>query len=119
MRRLIGTLALLALCASLSLAQRPEEKPPRLQPVEILSTAELYYPPMSVGFGTVVLEVTIDASGAIENVKVIKDIKSLTPEAVKCVKKWKFKPAELDGKPERATIAVAFTFNNPFRGATY
>jgi TonB family protein len=115
MRRLTGTLALLALCATLSLAQRPEEKAPRLQPVEILSTAELYYPPMSIGFGTVVLQVTVDAYGAIEDVKVVKDIKSLTPEAVKCVKKWKFKPAELAGKPVRATIAVAFTFNNPYR----
>ncbi|MBI1750285.1 MAG: TonB family protein [Acidobacteria bacterium] len=115
MRRLIGTLALLALFASLSLAQRPEETGPRLEPVEIVSTAELYYPITSVAFGTVVLQVTVDSSGAIEDIKVIKDIKSLTPEAVKCVKQWKFRPARLDGKPVRSTIAVAFTFINPYR----
>ena len=115
MRRLTATLALLALCATLSLAQRTEEKPPRLQPVEIISTAELIYPVNSVAFGTVVLQVTISPGGEIETVKVIKDIKSLTPEATKCVKQWKFRPAELNGKPVRATIAVAFTFNNPFR----
>lgn len=115
MRRLTGTLALLVLCATLSLAQRPEEVAPRLEPVEIVSTAELYYPITSVGFGTVVLQVMISPYGDIEDIKVVKDIKSLTPEAVKCVKKWKFRPARLDGKPVRSTIIVAFTFNNPYR----
>ena len=112
MRRRTAMLALLALCATLSVAQRPDEKPPRLQPVEIVSTAELYYPITSMGFGTVVLQVTISPHGEIEDVKVIKEIKTLTPEAIKNVKKWKFKPAELDGKPVRATIAVAYTFHN-------
>ncbi len=114
MRRLTATLALLALCATLALAQRPEESTPRFEPVEIISAEDLYYPPMSVAFGTVVLQVTVSANGAIEDVKTVRDIKSLTSEAVKCLKKWKFKPAQLNGKPVRASIAVAFTFSNPY-----
>ena len=116
MRRLTATLALLAFGATFSLAQRPEKAAPRFEPAQVVSTAELYYPPNSVGFGTVVLEVTLGDSGAIENVRVIKDIKSLTPEAEKCVRKWSFRSARLDGKPVRSTIPVAFTFNNPFTG---
>lgn len=119
MQRLVATLALLALGATLSLAQRPEESAPRLEPVEIVSAAELYYPVHSIAFGTVVLQVTVDPAGAVENVKVVKDIRSLTPEAVKCVKKWKFRPARLNGRPVRSAIAVAFTFNNPFTGPAH
>ena len=116
MRRLMIPLAVLSLLAAVTVAQRTEKAAPRFEPAQIVSTAELYYPPNSVGFGTVVLEVTLDDSGAIENVKVIKDIKSLTPEAEKCVKKWSFRPARFDGKPVRTTVPVAFTFNNPFTG---
>lgn len=115
MQRLTGTLALLALCATLSLAQRPEEVAPRFEPAEVLSAENLYYPPMSVGFGTVVLQVTVGTNGEIEDVKTVRDIPSLTPEAVKSVKKWKFKPARLDGKAVRSTVGVAFTFNNCYR----
>lgn len=115
MRRLIVLIAVLSLVAAMAAAQRPEKAAPRFEPAEVVSTAELYYPPNSVGFGTVVLEVTLDASGEIENVKVIKDIKSLTPEAEKCVRKWSFRPARLGGRPVRSTVPVAFTFNNPFR----
>jgi TonB family protein len=117
MRRLIIPIAILSVFAAIGLAQRPQEAAPRLEPAEILTTAELFYPPQSIGFGTVVLQVTLGDSGAIEDVKVVKDIKSLTPEAVKCVKKWSFKPARLNGKPVRSMIAVAFTFNNPYRPA--
>jgi len=115
MRRLIVLIAVLALVAAMAAAQRPEKAAPRFEPATVVSTAELYYPPNSVGFGTVVLEVTIEASGAIENVKVIKDIKSLTPEAEKCVRQWRFRPAQLGGRPVRSAVSVAFTFNNPFR----
>ncbi len=115
MRRLFISVAVLSLMAAVALAQRPGNAAPRFEPVEIISTAELFYPPTSIGFGTVVLQVTVSSSGAIEGVKVVKDIQSLTPEAEKCVRKWTFRPARLDGRPVRSTVTVAFTFNNPFR----
>ena len=59
----------------------------------------------------VVLEVTIDAEGKIEAVKVARDIVSLTPEAIGAVKGWKFSPAKLDGKPIRSKTTVAVVFN--------
>jgi TonB family protein len=110
MRRLTGTLALLALCSSLSLAQRPEEGAPRFEAAEVVSTVEPGYPPNSIAAGTVILQVSLDRWGEIEAVKVLKDIKSLTPEAERAVRKWKFKPARLDGQPVKSTLAAAFTF---------
>ena len=119
MKRFMAILALLVIGATLSLAQRPENAVPRFEPAEVISTAELFYPPNSVGFGTVVLQVTVDVSGAIENVKVIKDIKSLSSVAEKCVRKWSFRPARLNGRPVTSTVAVAFTFNNPYTGPAH
>ena len=116
LRRLVVLLGSLSLLAVMAAAQSPEKAAPRFDPAEVVSTAELFYPPMSVGFGTVVLEVTLDESGAIEKVKVIRDIKSLTPEAEKCLRKWSFRPARLNGRPVRSIIPVAFTFNNPYTG---
>ncbi len=115
MRKFLGTLATLALLAALTPAQQRDENASRFEPAEVVSTAELYYPPNSIAFGTVVLQLALDSYGSIEDIKAVKDIKSLTPEAIKCVRKWRFMPAKLDGKPVRSTMVVAFTFNNPYR----
>jgi hypothetical protein len=44
---------------------------------------------------------------------VIRDIASLTEEAARAVKQWKFKPARLDGHPVATPMVVAFTFSQP------
>ena len=116
MQRITGTLALLVLCATLSLAQRPEEGAPRFEAAEVVSTVEPGYPPNSIATGTVILQVSLDKWGEIEAVKVLKDIKSLTPEAERAVRKWKFKPARLNGQPVKSTLAVAFTFRTIVTG---
>ena len=120
MQRVFIALAALTLFAALSSAQKPEEQKQarRFQPPEVISAVEADYPVRSIAWGTVILQVTIDPSGEIEQVKVIKDVKSLTPQAEKAVKKWKFKPATLDGKPVGSTIVVAFTFNPPVYNPT-
>ncbi len=111
MQRVIGAIAALVVFLGLALGQGSgQEKPPRFEPAEVVSVANTYYPPLSVAFGTVVLQVMIGESGEIEAIKVIRDIPSLTEEAVRSVKKWKFKPATLSGKPVRSIVPVAFTF---------
>jgi len=108
---MVGAVAASVLFAGFALGQKPDqEKPPQFEPAEVISAANTYYPPLSVAFGTVVLQVTIGESGQIEEVKVIRHIPSLTEEAMRSVKQWKFKPAMLDGKPVRSKMAVAFTF---------
>lgn len=87
-----------------------QETPPHFAPAQVVEVTDTYYPPLSVAFGTVVLQVTIAESGEIQDIKVIRDIPSLTREAVRSVRKWKFKPAALEGKPVASSIPVAFTF---------
>lgn len=50
--------------------------------------------------GVVIVQAIIDKEGSVTNVKVLKGLSmGLDDEAVKAIKKWKFKPATLNGKP--------------------
>jgi protein TonB len=86
---------------------------PKFQPPVILQTADAAYPIKSVAFGTVVLEVHLDAAGEIEDVRVARDIPTLTEQALQAIKRWRFQPATLDGKPVASIVPVAFTFVRP------
>ncbi len=71
------------------------------------------YPIQSVAQGTVVLELTVNAVGKAEAVKTVRDIASLTSEAVDATKGWKFEPAALNGAPGPSTVLVAILFRQP------
>ncbi len=114
MRRLAGMLALFCLLGGLLRAANPQkEKAPRFKPIQVVSTVKARYPATSIAAGTVILEVTVGESGAIEKIKVIHGIPSLTEEAERSVRQWKFKPAQLDGKPVASPMVASFTFNRP------
>ena len=110
MRRVLWVLAALGVGAGLVLAQGREKAKIEFTPVEVVTTVEAIYPPNSIGQGTVMLEVTVGADGEVEDVKVLRDVPSLTVEAQRAAKKWRFRPATLNGKPVRATTHVAFNF---------
>ncbi|HVB35540.1 MAG TPA: energy transducer TonB [Patescibacteria group bacterium] len=86
---------------------------PKFEPPEVLATADAAYPINSVAFGTVVLEVHLDATGEIEDVRVARGIDSLTKQALQAIKQWRFKPAMLDGKAVKSVVPVAFIFVRP------
>ena len=47
-----------------------------------------------------IVQAIIDKEGNVTNVKVLKGLPmGLEEEAVKAIKRWKFKPATLNGKP--------------------
>ena len=82
-------------------------------PPEIAVASFAVYQPNSVGVGTVVLDVTIDKYGAVKKTDVIRDVPSLTPEAIAAVKRWTINPATFNGKAIVSKLVVAFVFRSP------
>jgi TonB family protein len=71
------------------------------------------YPPVAKQLkiaGRVQVDVTIDADGNVENVKVVTGNAMLTPAVVTAVKKWKFTPFTQDGAATKAVAALDFDF---------
>ena len=98
---------------AVTLAQTNEPTSPRFEPATVESSAEPVYPLMAMGAGTVVFEVSVDAEGDVQDVKFIKKSKAFDSPALEAIKKWKFKPALLDGKPVPSVVPVAFSFGWP------
>jgi TonB family protein len=71
------------------------------------------YPPVAkqlkIG-GHVQVDVTIDADGNVENVKVLSGNAMLTQSVITAVKKWKFAPFTQDGAATKAVAALEFDF---------
>lgn len=99
------------LFSSLFFSNWPHPNPPSFEGANVISATNLGYPVQSIAVGTVVLEVTVSEKGAVEDVRPIRKIQSLTETAVQSVKQWRFKPAVLDGRPTRSRTVVAVTFN--------
>lgn len=110
---MVSVFSLIIFSASLFLGHGPveavEHQP--FQQAAVVETGEVKYPANSVAYGIVALEVTIDTEGQVEAVKIDRDIVSLTLEAIRAVKSWKFEPAYVDGKPVRSKTAIAIVFD--------
>src|SRR5205807_2620383 len=82
-------------------------------PAGIVSVGYAEYPVNSVVSGAVVVQVTVDDSGKIERVKVIRKMAGFTGFALRAVKQWRFQPAQLEGEPVASNVAIAFIFARP------
>jgi periplasmic protein TonB len=60
--------------------------------------------------GVVVLEATIDPSGRVDNVRVLRGIPLLNESAVDAVKKWVYSPTLLNGTPVPVIMTVTVNF---------
>ena len=56
--------------------------------------AEPPYPPNSLSEGSVVLELTVSAEGAVSRVEVTRGVGGLTQAGIDAVKRWRFLPAK-------------------------
>jgi TonB family protein len=64
--------------------------------------------------GTVVLTVVVGTDGLAHNISVVRSVGyGLDEEAIKAVKKWRFKPGQGSGKPAPVQMAVESAFHCP------
>ena len=61
--------------------------------------------------GTVVLAVTISKSGTVDEVRAVGGPAVLVPVSIAAVKKWRYRPYLINGKPVRFHTQIAFVFN--------
>ena len=94
-----------------SLGAAPGRNSDRFDPARVVSAAETMYPLDGSVSGTVIFEVTVEKTGEIGNILVVRGVPKLTEEAERSVRRWKFEPARLNGHQVAAPVLVAFTFS--------
>jgi TonB family protein len=107
------SLAAAFLLASLSLVasgQTPTNSARIFRSAEVVSASHVGIPFNSVANGMIELYVTIGESGNVEDVFVARPLASVTEEAVRAVKTWKFSPATMRGKPVESRLTVFVVF---------
>jgi protein TonB len=61
--------------------------------------------------GLVVLECTIDVTGHVADVRVLRGVPALDQAAVEAVRQWAYAPTLLDGVPVPVIMTVTVSFN--------
>jgi len=96
----------------------PPAKPRRvggaLQAPALVHRVEPDYPGVAVAAkvsGTVILEATVNESGAVAEVHVLRSILLLDQAAIKAVKQWRYQPLVLNGQPVPFILVVTLTFS--------
>ena len=83
------------------------------QPAEVTHTAFPGYPATTVASGAVILGVTLSEKGALDRVKVLRNLPPLTEEAKIAAGEFRFLAAALNGTPVPSTVVLAFV-SQPF-----
>jgi outer membrane biosynthesis protein TonB len=77
---------------------------------EVVSASDIGIPSTSVANGIVELYLTIGENGNVEDVRIARPLASVTEEAVRSVKTWKFSPAMMRGNPVESRLTVFVVF---------
>lgn len=112
MRRAFGIAAVLAALGPFAIASRQVDgaATPKFKSAELLSASEVPIPFNSVANGIVLLHATIDKSGKVAGVVVVRELASVNEVSTRAVKTWTFSPATVNGKPTVTRMAIAVVF---------
>ena len=77
----------------------------------IAQGGDIAYPMNSQTPGFVTLDVSLDGTGKLQNVGVVRDLPPFTSVAQSAVKSWQFMPATVDGHGVAGTVRVIVAFN--------
>ena len=85
-----------------------------IQAPALVHRVEPEYPAVAVAgkiTGTVILEATVDQTGRVTDVDVLRSIKVLDQAAIKAVRQWQYQPLILNGQPVPFILVVTLTFS--------
>jgi len=87
------------------------------QPAKVLKANYANYPPNTVAYGTIVMQVHVSSDGQIHRVSVVSGkIGGLVGAATKAVKTWSFAAATYKGQAVGSDVVVAYVFASPQAG---
>ena len=76
-------------------------------------TGDIPYPMNSSTTGIVTLDISVDVTGSVQNVGIIRDLPPLTSAAQTAVQSWQYIPASVNGHAAAGILRVNVVFN-PF-----
>lgn len=93
--------------------QQPPVRGPFVAPPIKIADADPVYPDSAraVGIhGVVIVSFTVDRSGSVADVKILRSLPFLDQAALECVLKWKYLPALMNGVPAPMQMTGTVTF---------
>jgi TonB family protein len=114
---LFATTQLRAQAAAADSERAPNASPSEIVPPKPLSTP-LAYPEDATGQATVVLELTLDAQGAVTDARALSGEAPFRDTALSAVASWRFTPTLRGGRPVAARIRYSVQFTPPAAEST-
>jgi TonB family protein len=122
-KRMIGITAWLALsiCLPAGTPLSAPHKTPQFISPGVVRASDIQYPVNSMAAGAVSLLLSVDSSGKIQNIRILREFPSLTTSVENAVQTWTLTPAILNGRAVSSELPVTAIFNifNPAGGAAY
>ena len=81
---------------------------------KLIYRVEPEYPAIAVNAmmeGTVILEATVDQTGAVKDARVLRSRGILDQPAVRAVEQWRYEPLLLNGQPTPFILTVTVSFS--------
>jgi protein TonB len=100
--------------AALAPAQEPVRVGGEIKAPGLVHRVEPNYPTVAQSAhveGVVILEATVDTSGRVQSVRVLRGIPLLDDSAAEAVKQWRYSPLMLNGTPRPFVLTVTVTFS--------
>jgi TonB family protein len=69
--------------------------------------------------GTVIVEITVGATGKVSRARVLRSIPLLDQAAIDCVMKWEYTPTLINEVPQPVTVTATVTFTPPYQLPDY
>ena len=110
--------AALTLALALASPRAHAQAPPPLVPPHAIEAGSVPYPPGATTEATVVIELVVDASGNVQNTRIVEGDEPFASATQKAAMSWKFQPAKRGDEFVAARVRMRVAFHPPATPST-